>query len=43
MGVRDAIAHGAPNPVPPHEAQAVMHWLEHGLHAVRQNAPPTLA
>lgn len=29
-GVRDAIAHGAPNPVPPHEAQAVMHWLEHG-------------
>ncbi len=33
-GVRDAIAHGAPNPVPPHEAQAVMHWLEQGwLHA----------
>jgi predicted dehydrogenase len=29
-GVRDAIAHGAPNPVPPHEAQAVMRWLEHG-------------
>ena len=29
-GVRDAIAHGAPNPVPPREAQAVMRWLEHG-------------
>jgi predicted dehydrogenase len=33
-GVRDAITHGAPNPVPPHEARAVMRWLEHGwLHA----------
>lgn len=42
-GVRDAIAHGAPNPVPPHEAQAVMHWLEHGWNAARQPAQPTLA
>jgi predicted dehydrogenase len=29
-GVRDAIAQGAPNPVPPHEATAVMYWLEQG-------------
>ena len=33
--VRDAIAHGAPNPVPPHEAQAVMHWLAHGWQHAR--------
>lgn len=33
--LRDAITHGAPNPVPPAQAQAVMHWLEHGWQRAR--------
>lgn len=35
IGVRDAVARGGPNPVPPDQALAVMHWLARGWQQTR--------